>query len=61
MTGVLTERGNLDTDIDMQREKTTGRDRVKMASISQRDRPATGPSFTVLRRKRPADTLILNF
>lgn len=50
MTGVLTERGNLDTDIDMQREKTTGRDRVKMASISQRDRPATGPSFTVLRR-----------
>ena len=29
MTGILTERGNLDTDIDMQREKTMGRDRVK--------------------------------
>ena len=31
MTGVLIKRRNLDTGIDMHREKTSGRDRVKMA------------------------------
>ena len=37
MTGVLIEKGNLVPDIDMLREKTIKRDRVKVPSISHKE------------------------